>query len=77
MTHSEPAERILYVDVFFGTLKIAFVQERQAVDALSAFLPPTAQVVRDRARCEIAAADLVREMSSSSPRAIGAARMPG
>jgi calcium-translocating P-type ATPase len=40
----------------------AFVQERQAeraVDALSAFLPPTAQVLRDGVRSEVAAADLV------------------
>ncbi|MFJ6504812.1 hypothetical protein [Streptomyces sp. NPDC091879] len=40
----------------------AFVQEMQAekaVEALAAFLPPTAHVVRDNVRCDIAAKDLV------------------
>ncbi|MFH8467034.1 hypothetical protein [Streptomyces sp. NPDC017991] len=40
----------------------AFAQEMQAeraVEALAVFLPPTARVVRDEVRCEIAAKDLV------------------
>ena len=57
-----PALSLAVIAVILLNAGFAFVQERQAeqaVDALSAFLPPTAQVIRDRSRCEIAAADLV------------------
>ena len=58
-----PALSLAVIAVILLNAGFAFVQERQAeqaVDALSAFLPPTAQVVRNRARCEIAASDLVQ-----------------
>ncbi|WP_406380669.1 hypothetical protein [Streptomyces sp. NBC_00197] len=35
------------------------MQAEKAVEALAAFLPPTAHVVRDNVRCDIAAKDLV------------------
>ncbi|MFF1516677.1 hypothetical protein [Streptomyces sp. NPDC058305] len=35
------------------------MQAENAVEALAAFLPPTAHVVRDNVRCDIAAKDLV------------------
>jgi magnesium-transporting ATPase (P-type) len=35
------------------------MQAERAVEALAAFLPATARVVRDGTRCEIAARDLV------------------
>ena len=57
-----PALSAAVVAVIVLNAGFAFVQERQAeraVDALSAFLPPTARVVRDGARQEITAAELV------------------
>ena len=57
-----PALSAAVVAVIVLNAGFAFVQERQAeraVDALSAFLPSTARVVRDGARQEIAAAELV------------------
>ena len=57
-----PALSAAVVAVIVLNAGFAFVQERQAeraVDALSAFLPPTARVVRDGVRQEVPAADLV------------------
>ena len=57
-----PALSLAVLAVILLNAAFAFVQERQAeraVDALAAFLPPTARVVRDGARREIDAADLV------------------
>lgn len=57
-----PALAAAVVAVIVLNAAFAFVQERQAqhaVDVLSAFLPPTAHVVRDRVRQHIPAADLV------------------
>ena len=57
-----PALSLAVIAVIVLNAGFAFFQERQAeqaVDALSSFLPPTARVVRDGARCDIAAADLV------------------
>jgi calcium-translocating P-type ATPase len=57
-----PALSAAVVAVILLNAAFAFVQERQAeraVDALSAFLPPTAGVVRDGARRQVPATDLV------------------
>ncbi|NEB76362.1 cation-transporting P-type ATPase [Streptomyces sp. SID14478] len=57
-----PALSIAVVAVILLNAGFAFVQEVQAeraVEALAAFLPPTARVVRDNARCDIEAKDLV------------------
>jgi calcium-translocating P-type ATPase len=57
-----PALSAAVVAVIVLNAAFAFVQERQAeraVDALAAFLPPTARVIRDAARQEVAATDLV------------------
>ena len=57
-----PALAIAVVAVILLNAGFAFVQEMQAeraVDALAAFLPATARVVRDGARAEIPARDLV------------------
>jgi calcium-translocating P-type ATPase len=57
-----PALSLAVLAVIVLNAAFAFVQEQQAeraVDALAAFLPPTARVVRDGARREIPAADLV------------------
>ena len=57
-----PALSIVVVAVIVLNAAFAFVQEMQAehaVEALAAFLPATARVVRDGARCEIPARDLV------------------
>jgi calcium-translocating P-type ATPase len=57
-----PALAFAVLAVILVNAGFAFVQERQAeraVDALAAFLPPTAMVVRDGARREIDAAGLV------------------
>ncbi|WP_041993907.1 cation-transporting P-type ATPase [Streptomyces sp. AcH 505] len=57
-----PALSIAVVAVILLNAGFAFVQEMQAeraVEALAAFLPATARVVRDGTRCEIAARDLV------------------
>ncbi|MEV8510483.1 cation-transporting P-type ATPase [Actinoplanes sp. NPDC051475] len=57
-----PALAVAVVAVILLNAGFAFVQEMQAehaVDALAAFLPATAQVIRDGARAEIPARDLV------------------
>jgi calcium-translocating P-type ATPase len=57
-----PALAVAVVAVILLNAVFAFVQEMQAeraVEALAAFLPATAQVMRDGARTEIAARDLV------------------
>ena len=57
-----PALSVAVVAVILLNAGFAFVQEMQAeraVEALAAFLPPTARVVRDEVRCEIPARDLV------------------
>ncbi len=57
-----PALSVAVVAVIVLNAGFAFVQERQAeraVSALSAFLPPTARVVRDGSRQQVPAADLV------------------
>ena len=57
-----PALSLAVLAVILLNAAFAFVQERQAeraVEALAAFLPPTARVVRDGVRREIEAADLV------------------
>ena len=57
-----PALAAAVVAVIVLNAAFAFVKERQAqhaVDVLSAFLPPTAHVVRDRVRQHLPAADLV------------------
>ena len=57
-----PALSAAVVAVILLNAAFAFVQERQAeraVDALSAFLPPTARVVRDGAHRQVPASDLV------------------
>lgn len=57
-----PALSVTVIAVIVLNAGFAFVQEMQserAVDALAAFLPATARVVRDGVRREIAAADLV------------------
>lgn len=57
-----PALSIAVVAVILLNAGFAFVQEMQAeraVEALAAFLPPTARVVRDRVRSDIEAKDLV------------------
>ncbi len=57
-----PALAIAVVAVILLNAGFAFVQEMQAeraVEALAAFLPATAQVVRDGVRSQIAARDLV------------------
>lgn len=57
-----PALSIAVVAVILLDAGFAFVQEMQAeraVEALAAFLPPTARVVRDRVRSDIEAKDLV------------------
>lgn len=57
-----PALSVAVVAVILLNAGFAFVQERQAeraVDALAAFLPATARVLRDEVRTEIAATDLV------------------
>ncbi|OJY39040.1 cation-transporting P-type ATPase [Pseudonocardia sp. 73-21] len=57
-----PSLSLAVVAVIVLNAAFAFVQERQAeraVDALAAFLPPTARVVRDGVRVEIEAAALV------------------
>ena len=57
-----PTLSIVVAAVIVLNAMFAFVQERQAeraVDALSAFLPPTARVLRDGNPKEIAATDLV------------------
>ena len=53
---------VAVVAVIFLSAGFAFVQEMQAeraVEALAAFLPAAARVVRDEVRTEIAARDLV------------------
>ena len=53
---------VIVIVIVVRNAGFAFFQERQAeqaVDALSCFLPPTTRVVRDGARCDIAAAHLV------------------
>jgi hypothetical protein len=42
-----------------GSRPVQEMQAERAVEALAAFLPATARVVRDGTRCEIAARDLV------------------
>jgi len=57
-----PALSAAVVAVIVLNAAFAFVQERQAeraVNALSAFLPPTSHVVRDGARQQVPVADLV------------------
>ncbi|MFJ2738148.1 cation-translocating P-type ATPase [Streptomyces sp. NPDC087440] len=57
-----PALSVAVVAVILLNAGFAFVQEMQAeraVEALAAFLPPTARVVRDRVRSDIEARDLV------------------
>ena len=57
-----PALSAAVLAVILLNAAFAFVQERQAeraVDALSAFLPPTAWVIRDHSRQQVAATDLV------------------
>ncbi|MEU8655374.1 cation-translocating P-type ATPase [Actinoplanes philippinensis] len=57
-----PALAVAVVAVILLNAGFAFVQEMQAehaVDALAAFLPATARVIRDNARTEIPARDLV------------------
>ena len=57
-----PALSAAVMAVILLNAAFAFVQERQAeraVDALSAFLPPTARVVRDGVHQQVPAADLV------------------
>jgi magnesium-transporting ATPase (P-type) len=57
-----PALAVAVVAVILLNAGFAFVQEMQAeraVEALAAFLPATARVVRDEVRSEIAARDLV------------------
>ncbi|WP_392959842.1 cation-translocating P-type ATPase [Streptomyces sp. LN245] len=57
-----PALSVAVVAVILLNAGFAFVQEMQAekaVEALAAFLPPTARVLRDNVRCDIAARDLV------------------
>ncbi len=57
-----PALSLAVVAVIVLNAAFAFVQQRQAeraVDALAAFLPPTARVVRDGVRVEIEASALV------------------
>lgn len=57
-----PALAAAVVSVIVLNAAFAFVQERQAqraVDVLSAFLPPTAHVVRDEVRQHVPATDLV------------------
>ncbi len=57
-----PALSAAVLAVILLNAAFAFVQERQAeraVDALSAFLPPTARVIRDRSRQQVPATDLV------------------
>jgi calcium-translocating P-type ATPase len=57
-----PALAVAVVAVILLNAGFAFVQEMQAehaVDALAAFLPATAQVIRDGARAEIPARELV------------------
>ncbi|WUH89754.1 cation-transporting P-type ATPase [Streptomyces sp. NBC_00433] len=57
-----PALSVAVIAVILLNAGFAFAQEMQAeraVEALAAFLPATARVVRDGTRCEIAARDLV------------------
>jgi calcium-translocating P-type ATPase len=57
-----PALAVAVVAVILLNAGFAFVQEMQAeraVEALAAFLPPTARVVRDGVRSEVAARDVV------------------
>lgn len=69
---------VAIVVVVFLNAGFAFIQERhaeQAVEALSAYLPPHARVLRDGAETEIEARLLV-PATSSSPRAIASAPTP-
>lgn len=53
------------------------MQAEKAVEALAAFLPPTAHVVRDNVRCDIAAKDLVPGDILIVSEGTGSAPMPG
>ena len=76
-----PALSLAVVAVILLNAAFAFVQERQAeraVDALAAFLPATARVVRDGVRREIDGRAIWCPATSwSSPRATASAPTPG
>jgi magnesium-transporting ATPase (P-type) len=75
-----PALSIAVVAVILLNAGFAFVQEMQAeraVEALAAFLPATAKVVRDGVRGEIRRGISFPATSSSSPKATASAPMRG